>query len=167
MDSIRIAILSANNTPVVFMDNAHKKSMHYWGDELHEYLQGAANTYTFTVNAKHPDAEHVTVGNKVAFTYKGKSYYLNIVNTDQTEKIITATAWSLSFELINEDAGEYKAGKAMSFEEYLAVFDAERTLKLGLNEVSDKRITNEWTGTDNRVKEIILPGQCIFCGDRV
>lgn len=154
MDSIRIAILSANNTPVVFMDNAHKKSMHYWGDELHEYLQGAANTYTFTVNAKHPDAEHVTVGNKVAFTYKGKSYYLNIVNTDQTEKIITATAWSLSFELINEDAGEYKAGKAMSFEEYLAVFDAERTLKLGLNEVSDKRITNEWTGTTSILKRL-------------
>lgn len=154
MDSIRIAILSANNTPVAFMDNAHKKSMHYWGDELHEYLQGAANTYTFTVNAKHPDAEHVTVGNKVAFTYKGKSYYLNIVNTDQTEKIITATAWSLSFELINEDAGEYKAGKAMSFEEYLAVFDAERTLKLGLNEVSDKRITNEWTGTTSVLKRL-------------
>ncbi|WP_281627043.1 phage tail protein [Sellimonas intestinalis] len=154
MDSIRIAILSANNTPVAFMDNAHKKSMHYWGDELHEYLQGTANTYTFTVNAKHPDAEHVTVGNKVAFTYKGKSYYLNIVNTDQTEKIITATAWSLSFELINEDAGEYKAGKAMSFEEYLAIFDAERTLKLGLNEVSDKRITNEWTGTTSVLKRL-------------
>lgn len=154
MDSIRIAILSANNTPVAFMDNAHKKSMHYWGDELHEYLQGAANTYTFTVNAKHPDAEHVTVGNKVAFTYKGKSYYLNIVNTDQTEKIITATAWSLSFELINEDAGEYKAEKAMSFEEYLAIFDAERTLKLGLNEVSDKRIANEWTGTTSVLKRL-------------
>ena len=154
MDSIRIAILSANNTPVAFMDNAHKKSMHYWGDELHEYLQGAANTYTFTVNAKHPDAEHVTVGNKVAFTHKGKSYYLNIVNTDQTEKTITAAAWSLSFELINEDAGEYKAGKAMSFEEYLAVFDAERTLKLGLNEVSDKRITNEWTGTATVLKRL-------------
>lgn len=154
MDNIRIAILSANNTPVAFMDNGHKKSMHYWNDELHEYLQGAANTYTFTVNAKHPDAEHVTVGNKVAFTYKGKSYCLNIVNTDQTEKIITATAWSLSFELINEDAGEYKAGKAMSFEEYLAIFDAERTLKLGLNEVSDKRITNEWTGTTSVLKRL-------------
>lgn len=154
MDNIRIAILSANNTPVAYMDNGHKKSMHYWGDELHEYLQGTANTCTFTVNAKHPDAQHITVGNKVAFTYKGKSYYLNIVNTDQTEQTITATVWSLSFELINEDAGEYKAEKAMSFEEYLAVFDAERTLKLGLNEVSDKRIANEWTGTTSVLKRL-------------
>lgn len=154
MDNIRIAILSANNTPVAFMDNQHKKSMHYWKDELHEYLQGAANTYTFTVSAKHQDAENVTAGNKVAFIHKGKSYYLNIVNTEQTEETIAATAWSLSFELINEDAGEYKAGKAMSFEEYLTVFDAERTLKLGLNEVSDKRITNEWTGTTSVLKRL-------------
>lgn len=154
MDNIRIAILSTNNTPVAFMDNAHKKSMHYWDDELHDYLQGTANTYTFTVSAKHQDAENVTAGNKVAFIHKGKSYYLNIVNTEQTEETITATAWSLSFELINEDAGEYKAGKAMSFEEYLAVFDAERTLKLGLNEVSDKRITNEWTGTTSVLKRL-------------
>ena len=42
----------------------------------------------------------------------------------------------------------------MSFEEYLAVFDAERTLKLGLNEVSDKRITNEWTGTTSVLKRL-------------
>lgn len=154
MDNIRIAILSANNTPVAFMDNRHKKSMHYWDDELHEYLQGTANTYTFTVSANHQDAENVTAGNKVAFIHKGKSYYLNIVNTEQTEQTITATAWSLSFELINEDAGEYKAGKAMSFEEYLAVFDAERTLKLGLNEVSDKRITSEWTSTTSILKRL-------------
>ena len=154
MENVRIAILSTSNVPLAYMDNKHKKSMHYWKDELHEYLQGAANTYTFTVNAKHTDAQHITVGNKVAFKYKGKSYYLNIVNTEQTEETITATAWSLSFELINEDSGAYKAASAMSFGEYLAVFDAERTLKLGLNEVSDKRITNEWTGTTSVLKRL-------------
>lgn len=154
MKHVRIAILNTNNMPVAFMDNKHKKSMHYWNDELHEYLQGAANTYSFTVNAKHADAEHVTVGNKVAFIYRNKSYYLNIINTEQTEEIITAIAWSLSFELINEDAGKYKAEKAMSFAEYLAVFDAEKTLKLGINEVSGKRITNEWTGTTSVLKRL-------------
>lgn len=154
MKNVRIAILSTSNVPLAYMDNKHKKSMHYWKDELHEYLQGAANTYTFTVNAKHTDAQHIKAGNKVAFKRKGKSYYLNIVNTEQTEETITATAWSLSFELINEDSGAYKAASAMSFAEYLTVFDAERTLKLGLNEVSDKRITNEWTGTTSVLKRL-------------
>lgn len=154
MEYVRIAILSANNTQVAFMDNAHKKSMHYWDDELHEYLQGAANTYTFTVNAKHPDAEHVTAGNKIAFIAKGKHYYLNIIRTERTEQTVTAEAWSLSFELINEDAVAYKAENAMSFEEYLNVFDPEHSVRLGLNEVSDKRITNEWTGTTSILKRL-------------
>jgi hypothetical protein len=128
--------------------------MHYWGDELHEYLQGAANTYTFTVDAKHPDSVHITAGNKIAFIAKGKHYYLNIIHTERTEQTVTAEAWSLSFELINEDAGAYKAENAMSFEEYLNVFDPEHSVRLGLNEVSDKRITNEWTGTTSILKRL-------------
>ena len=154
MEHVRIAILSTGDKPLAYMDNHHRKSMHYWDDELHEYLQGAANTYTFTVDAKHPDSVHITAGNKIAFIAKGKHYYLNIIRTERTEQTVTAEAWSLSFELINEDAGAYKAENAMSFEEYLNVFDPEHSLRLGLNEVSDKRITNEWTGTTSILKRL-------------
>lgn len=154
MENIRIAVLSANDELHTFMDNEAPEALHYYKDELHEYLQGTANTYTFAVDAKHPDSQYIEVGNKVAFVYKGRSYYLNIVSTEQTEWMITATAWSLSFELISEDAGAYKSPNAMSFAEYLATFDAERTLKLGLNEVSDKRISNEWTGTTSVLKRL-------------
>lgn len=154
MENIRIAVLSANDELHTFMDNEAPKALHYYEDELHEYLQGTANTYTFAVDAKHPDSQYIEVGNKVAFVYKGKSYYLNIVSTEQTEWMITATAWSLSFELISEDVGAYKSPNAMSFAEYLTTFDAERTLKLGLNEVSDKRISNEWIGTTSVLKRL-------------
>lgn len=154
MEHVRIGILSTGDKPLAYMDNNHRKSMHYWGDELHEYLQGAANTFTFTVDAKHPDSVHITAGNKIAFVAKGKHYYLNIVRTERTEQTVTAEAWSLSFELINEDAGAYKAENAMSFEEYLNVFDPEHSVRLGLNEVSDKRITNEWTGTTSILKRL-------------
>ena len=154
MENIRIAVLSANDELHTFMDNEAPEALHYYEDELHEYLQGTANTYTFAVDAKHPESQYIEVGNKVAFVYKGRSYYLNIVSTEQTEWMITATAWSLSFELISEDVGAYKSLNAMSFAEYLATFDAERTLKLGLNEVSDKRISNEWTGTTSVLKRL-------------
>lgn len=154
MENIRIAVLSANDELHTFMDNEAPEALHYYEDELHEYLQGTANTYTFVVDAKHPDSQYIEVGNKVAFVYKGKSYYLNIVSTEQTEWMIAATAWSLSFELISEDVGAYKSPNAMSFAEYLTTFDAERTLKLGLNEVSDKRILNEWTGTTSVLKRL-------------
>ena len=146
MNEIRIAVLNPHDRVLAFLDNTHRNSMHYWNDELHEYLQGAANTYAFTVSSKHEDAVYIVEGNKVAFVYNGKDYYLNIVHVEKDEFTVTATAWSLSFELINENVGLYKSERAMSFEEYVTAFDPERTVRIGINEVSDKRISNEWTG---------------------
>lgn len=146
MNEIRIAVLNPHDRVLAFLDNTHRNSMHYWSDELHEYLQGTANTYTFTVSSKHEDAAYIVEGNKVAFVYNGKDYYLNIVHVEKDEFTVTATAWSLSFELINENVGAYKSESAMSFEEYVTAFDPERTVRIGINEVSDKRISNEWTG---------------------
>lgn len=146
MNEIRIAVLNPHDRVLAFLDNTHRNSMHYWNDELHEYLQGAANTYTFTVSSKHEDAVYIVEGNKVAFVYNGKDYYLNIVHVEKDEFTVTATAWSLSFELINENVGAYKSESAMSFGEYVTAFDPERTVRIGINEVSDKRISNEWTG---------------------
>lgn len=146
MNEIRIAVLNPHDRVLAFLDNTHRNSMHYWNDELHEYLQGTANTYAFTVSSKHEDAVYIVEGNKVAFVYNGKDYYLNIVHVEKDEFTVTATAWSLSFELINENVGAYKSESAMSFEEYVTAFDPERTVRIGINEVSDKRISNEWTG---------------------
>lgn len=148
MNEIRIAVLNPHDRVLAFLDNTHRNSMHYWNDELHEYLQGTANTYTFTVSSKHEDAVYIVEGNKVAFVYNGKDYYLNIVHVEKDEFTVTATAWSLSFELINENVGAYKSESAMSFEEYVTAFDPERTVRIGINEVSDKRISNEWTGEE-------------------
>lgn len=146
MNEIRIAVLNPHDRVLAFLDNTHRNSMHYWNDELHEYLQGTANTYAFTVSSKHEDAAYIVEGNKVAFVYNGKDYYLSIVHVEKDEFTVTATAWSLSFELINENVGAYKSESAMSFEEYVTAFDPERTVRIGINEVSDKRISNEWTG---------------------
>lgn len=103
MNEIRIAVLNPHDRVLAFLDNTHRNSMHYWNDELHEYLQGTANTYAFTVSSKHEDAAYIVEGNKVAFVYNGKDYYLNIVHVEKDEFTVTATAWSLSFELINEN----------------------------------------------------------------
>lgn len=148
MNEIRIAVLNPHDRVLAFLDNTHRNSMHYWNDELHEYLQGTANTYAFTVSSKHEDAVYIVEGNKVAFVYNGKDYYLNIVHVEKDEFTVTATAWSLSFELINENVGAYKSESAMSFEEYVTAFDPERTVRIVINEVSDKRISNEWTGEE-------------------
>lgn len=147
MDDVRIAILTSGDKVCAFMDNGAPKALHYYGDELHSYLEGSAYTYTFTASAKHEDSQYLVEGNKLSFQYRDKDYYLNIVKAYRTEYAVEVTAYGLVFELLNEDAPEYSATKAMSFEEYLSVFDAEKTIELGINEVSDKKITNEWTST--------------------
>lgn len=78
MERVRIAILDNYDNVVAFMDNGAPKAMHYYDDELHAYLKGTANTFTFTASAKHEDSECLIEGNKIAFVYRDKDYYLNL-----------------------------------------------------------------------------------------
>ena len=148
MNCIRIAVLSAYDEVCTFLDNSITKAMHYWNDELHTYLKGGAYTYSFKTFTDYEDAQYLTVGNKISFIYKDKGYYLNIVNVDRDEVYTTVTAYGLSLELTNEETGPYKATGAMSFEQYINAFNFEKPFVIGVNEVSDKRITHEWEGTD-------------------
>ena len=154
MESIRITILSTHDIVCAHMDNEAPDALHYYDDELHSYLEGTANTFSFKAPADHEDAQYLTVGNKLAFQKDGRDYYLNIVQSTQDEETVDVMAYSLSFELLNEENTAYKAPKAMSFAEYLAVFDWEKTVTLGINEVSDKRISHEWTGSDTILARI-------------
>lgn len=154
IESVRIAVLTAYDQVCAFMDNGAPDALHYYEDELHSYREGSASTYSFKASARHEDAQYLTEGNKLSFRYRDRDYYFNIMKVVKTEYVVEVTAYSMMFELLNEDAGEYKSPKAMSFEEYLDVFDPEHTLEIGINEVSDKTVTNEWTGTSTILARI-------------
>lgn len=158
MDNIRIAILSPYDEVCTYMDNRAPKAMHYYDDELHEYLKGTANTYTFKTDAKHEDSIHLTEGNKLSFRYRKKDYYLNIMSVRRNEYVVEVEAYSLNFELLNEHKVAYKAANAMTFEQYLSVFDYEKVVTVIINEVSTKSIKNEWTGTDTMLARLYSLG---------
>ena len=147
MERVRIAILDAYDNVLAFMDNGAPKALHYYEDELHEYLKGTANTLTFCAGAKHEDAQYLVEGNKLSFLYRDKEYYLNIMNVRKDELEVEVTAYSLSFELLNEEKEKYAATEAKTFAQYLEIFDAEHIITLGNNEVSDKSIKHEWEGS--------------------
>ena len=154
MDNIRIAVLSAYDDVRAFLDNEAPEAMHYYDDELHEYLKGAASTYTFKTDAQHPESVSLVEGNKLAFKWRRKDYYFNIVRVIRDEYEVEVEAYSLNLELLNERVDAYKAAKAMKFSEYLNVFDFEKVLTLNINEVADKAIINEWTGSDTVLARI-------------
>lgn len=154
MEHVRIAVLDAYDHVVSYLDNSAPKALHYYDDELHEYLKGTAYTFSFCAGAKHEDSQYLVVGNKLSFVRGDKEYYLNIMSARQDEYKIEVEAYSLSFELLNEEKEAYKAEKAMSLKEYLSIFDFEKVLTLGNNEVSDKSIKHEWTGTDTLLARV-------------
>lgn len=150
MEEIRIAVLDPGDQVLGYMDNTAPSALHYYDDELHEYLQGSAYTYNFTCSAGHEDSQHIVEGNKIAFRDAGqqKDYYLNIVHVEKDEQEIRAECYGLLFELLNEEKEAYAATQAMTFAQYYSIFDPEGSTVLGLNEVSDKSIKHEWTGTE-------------------
>lgn len=146
MERVRIAILDPNDSVQGFIDNGIGSAKnYYYNDELHEYLQGAAGTFSFYVSPDADISKQIVVGNKLSFSYD-KDYYFNIVHVERSETELYVEAYSLSFELLNEKIEDYSASEAMTFVQYLAVIDPEKTLTRGINEVSDKCLLCEWTG---------------------
>lgn len=148
MEQIRIAILNPYNKVLAFLDNTVPSAMHYFDEILHTYLKGSSYTFEFTTMTAHDDAVFLVEGNKLSFKRKGKDYHLTIMNVEKGGDTTSVTAYGLCLELTNESVGEYKATKAMSFVEYINAYGFEKSFVIGKNEVSDKRITHEWTGTD-------------------
>nr|ABB02698.1 putative tail-host specificity protein [Streptococcus phage 700P1] len=111
-----------------------------------QFLKGACSFVTIKYRSK--DAEKVRAGCKLAFRHKGKDYWLTINEFGKKGTEVEITAYSLSLEANKEKCGAYKASSAMPIVDYFSVFDPEKSLEIGINEVSDKKLTLEWTGTD-------------------
>lgn len=148
MEQIRIAILNPYNKVLTFLDNTVPNAMHYFDEILHTYLKGSSYTFEFTTMTAHDDAVFLVEGNKLSFKRKGKDYHLTIMSVEKGGDTTTVTAYGLCLELTNEYVDAYKATKAMSFADYVNAYGFERSFVIGTNEVSNKKITHEWTGTD-------------------
>lgn len=148
MEYIRIAILNPYNKVLAFLDNTVPNAMHYFNETLHTYLKGSSYTFEFTTMTAHDDAVFLVECNKLSFKRKGKDYHLTIMSVEKGGDTTTVTAYGLCLELTNEYVDAYKATKAMSFEEYINAYGFERSFIIGKNEVSNKKISHEWTGSD-------------------
>ena len=133
----RIAVLDQNDQLQCFLDNSSRDATNYYSDNLHTYLEGSASTLTLTASTKDSDSKFLINGNKLAFVYNEKEYYLNILTTERDEYSVTIDSYSTSFELLNEQAESYEATEELTFVQYLNQCDPEHTLTVGTNEVSD------------------------------
>lgn len=144
-NNVRIAIRdSTDSHNVAFFDN--RAGIKYKSANLQRFLAGSASILTLKYNSK--DIDSIRSGCKLAFRYKNRDYWLNVMNFEKKGFKVELIAYSLGLELNNETRGEHKPANAMSIAEYVAYYDPEHALTIGVNEVADKRIKLEWTGTD-------------------
>ncbi|WP_270596854.1 phage tail spike protein [Enterococcus asini] len=126
----------------------------YFDDNMQRFLKGKATVLSFTIVKDETSYALMTAGRNLSFRFDEEDFWLSCVIVEQDETYLTVTAWSLGLELNNETHGPYKAPKAMTFAEYLAVIDIERILTIGINEVSDKKISHEWEGTESKLARL-------------
>lgn len=150
MGNVRIQIRNSIDTETIAaLDNLSPKGIHYSNDKLTRYFEGDASVLQFDAMKQSEDVQYLKVGNRLAFIWQDKEYSMTIMDTVETEYKVIVTAMSLCLELNNEDALPYTPPRAMSFAEYLDVFDFEKVLTLNINEVSDKRITHTFEDNSN------------------
>lgn len=142
--NVRIAIRDTTDTHVVgFFDN--KSGIKYNSANLTQFLKGACSVLVLTYHSKKMIAQS---GQKLAFRFEDKDFWLNINSVKKTGYKIELTAYSLSLEANKEKRGPHKPANAMSIKQYIDYYDPEHSFEIGINEVADKSIKLEWSGTD-------------------
>jgi phage minor structural protein len=156
-----IHIHDKNLHRVAFLDNEKPDTLHFFDDTWHRYLVEATSTFDFSVPKTGDDAlRFLTEQNYISFHYDGKDYLFNIMKVVETEQKITCSCENLNLELLNEQAAEFKAAEAKSFEDYFN--DASQIggqnysdLVIGINEISQYKRALEWTGTDTKLARLL------------
>lgn len=142
--NVRIAIRDTTDTHVVgFFDN--KSGIKYNAANLTQFLKGSCSVLVLTYHSKKMVAQS---GQKLAFRFKDKDFWLNINSVKKTGYKIELTAYSLSLEANKEKRGPHKPANAMTIKQYIDYYDPEHSFEIGINEVADKSIKLEWSGTD-------------------
>lgn len=150
---------------VAFIDNSKQGTLNFFNDTWTRYLDTGSSIFDFTVFKKAITSD---IGQKkaynylnekafVSFRYKGKDYLHTIRKVEENEQVIKCYGINLNLELINEYANPYKSPKSMTFEEYCNAMDLLNFtfLKIGVNEVSTKKISAEWEGTDTKLNRLL------------
>ena len=160
-----LTIHDSNLRKVAFIDNNKQGTLNYFNDTWTRYLETGSSVFDFTVFKKAIISDvgqkraYNTLNEKafVSFHYKGKTYLHTIRKVEENEKVIKCYGINLNLELINEYSIPYKSPKAMSFKEFCEEMDLLNYtfLKIGINEVANKKISAEWEGTDTKLNRLL------------
>ena len=160
-----LTIHDASLQKVAFVDNDKQNTLNYYDDTWVRDLPTGSSTFEFTVFKKAIKSDtalskayqYLNERAWVSFRYHGRTYLFNVMTVEENEQTIKCYCENLNLDLINEHANPYKAERPMSFIEYCQEMGllGFSNLSVGINEISDKRLTLEWEGQDTNLARLL------------
>lgn len=151
---------------VAILDNSLSSALHYFDDEFHRYLETGASTFDLSIAKKHmmysnastgaeDDFQYLKENHFLVFRYKNKDYKFTIRRVEETETSLRLFCEDLSFDLLNEYQGPYKADKAYSIAKYVNDCLVDSGYEIGINEFTKNERTLEWEGDQTVLKRLL------------
>ena len=151
---------------VAVLDNSLSSALHYFDDEFHRYLETGASTFDLSIAKKHmmysnastgaeDDFQYLKENHFLVFRYKNKDYKFTIRRVEETETSLRLFCEDLSFDLLNEYRGPYKADKAYPISKYVNDCLVDSGYEIGINEFTKNERTLEWEGDQTVLKRLL------------
>lgn len=151
---------------VAILDNSLSGALHYFDDEFHRYLETGASTFDLSIAKKHMMYSNASTGSEddfqylkenhfLVFTYKNRDYKFTIRRVEETESSLRLFCEDLSFDLLNEYRGPYKADKAYHISKYVNDCLVDSGYEIGINEFTKNERTLEWEGDQTVLKRLL------------
>ncbi|HCS30672.1 MAG TPA: hypothetical protein DIW21_04935 [Enterococcus sp.] len=160
IDIPRFVVLDQNESFLCYIDNSSSEGLFFDNESFHTYFNGTAFSLEMNVVASLGSKSllsNLECGHKIHFTDNNRGYAATIMAVENSNSMNSnkITCWGGSLELNNSVVQAYQATKAMSFAEYLAIFDPEGSLTIRTNELSDKKLKLSWDGESTLLARII------------
>lgn len=151
---------------VAILDNSLSGALHYFDDEFNRYLDYGGSIFNLSITKKHTMHSNASTGTEddfqylkenhfLVFRYKNKDYKFTIRRVEETETSLRLFCEDLSFDLINEERGPYKADKAYPISKYVNDCLVDSGYEIGINEFAKNERTLEWEGDQTVLKRLL------------
>ncbi|EOW86045.1 phage tail spike protein [Enterococcus dispar] len=163
---MKIYVMTKADETVAILDNSISGALHYFDDEFHRYLEYGRGTFDLSIAKKHAMYSNASTGTEddfqylkenhfLVFRYKNKDYKFKIRRVEETETSLRLFCEDLSFDLINEERGPYKADKAYPISKYVNDCLVDSGYEIGINEFTKNERTLEWEGDQTVLKRLL------------
>ncbi|MBO0449362.1 phage tail protein [Enterococcus sp. MJM12] len=163
---MKIYVMTKADETVAILDNSLSGALHYFDDEFHRYLETGASTFDLSIAKKHTmysnaskgtedDLQYLKENHFLVFRYKDRDFKFTIRRVEETETSLRLFCEDLSFDLLNEYRGAYKADKAYPISKYVNDCLYDSGYEIGINEFTKNERTLEWEGDQTVLKRLL------------